>query len=53
MQNHTLAMHIRKIVADALARWHKQKGDEVFFLTGTDEHGKKVETAAKNAGKRS
>ncbi len=41
----------QKIVADALARWHKQKGDEVFFLTGTDEHGKKVETAAKNAGK--
>jgi len=41
----------QKIVADAMARWHKQKGENVFFLTGTDEHGKKVEQAAKKAGK--
>ncbi len=41
----------QKIVADALARWHKQKGEKVFFLTGTDEHGKKVQQAAKKAGK--
>jgi methionyl-tRNA synthetase len=32
----------QKIVADALARYHKLKGDEVFFLTGTDEHGQKI-----------
>ncbi len=34
-----------------LARWHRLKGDDVFFLTGTDEHGEKVEQAAKNAGR--
>ncbi len=35
--------------ADALARWHRLVGDEVFFLTGTDEHGAKVaEAAARN-----
>ena len=28
--------------ADALARWHRQRGDETYFLTGTDEHGQKV-----------
>ena len=28
--------------ADALARWHRLVGDDVFFLTGTDEHGQKV-----------
>ena len=41
----------QKIVADALARWHKLKGDDVWFLTGTDEHGKKIEDAAKKKGK--
>ena len=40
-----------KILADVIARWHRLKGDETFFLTGTDEHGQKVEKAAKNAGK--
>ena len=30
------------IVADILTRHHKQRGDETFFLTGTDEHGSKV-----------
>ncbi len=35
--------------ADALARWHRLAGDEVMFLTGTDEHGQKVaETAEEN-----
>lgn len=35
--------------ADVLARYHRLRGEEVFFLTGTDEHGKKVaEAAAKN-----
>ena len=32
--------------ADALARWHRQIGDEVFFLTGTDEDGDKIARAA-------
>jgi methionyl-tRNA synthetase len=32
--------------ADALARWHRLIGDEVKFLTGTDEHGQKVADAA-------
>src|SRR6185436_7736936 len=36
--------------ADALARFHRQRGDEVFFLTGTDEHGAKNMEAAKAAG---
>ena len=33
-------------VADVAARFHRQLGDDVFFLTGTDEHGTKVEQAA-------
>ncbi len=36
--------------ADALARWHRLVGDEVFFLTGTDEHGQKVARAAEAQG---
>ncbi len=35
------------IVADILARWNKSKSRDVFFLTGTDEHGKKIENTAK------
>jgi len=31
------------IAADVLARWHKLLGEDVFFLTGTDEHGQKVQ----------
>ncbi|MBI1920236.1 MAG: methionine--tRNA ligase [Geobacter sp.] len=38
------------LAADVLARHHRMKGDEVFFLTGTDEHGQKVEKAANAAG---
>ncbi len=38
------------IVADALARYHRIKGDEVFFLTGVDEHGANVHKAAENEG---
>ena len=38
------------LVADVLARAHRLMGDEVFFLTGTDEHGQKVERAAQKAG---
>jgi methionyl-tRNA synthetase len=38
------------VQADVLARWHRLKGDEVFFNTGTDEHGKKIADAAAAAG---
>ena len=38
------------IVADALARWHRLLGDDVHFLTGTDEHGLKIQQAADAAG---
>ncbi|MFA6550242.1 MAG: class I tRNA ligase family protein, partial [Candidatus Gracilibacteria bacterium] len=33
--------------ADVLARYHRQKGDETYFLTGTDEHGTKLFNMAK------
>ena len=36
--------------ADALARWHRLVGDDVLFLTGTDEHGQKVADAAARGG---
>ena len=39
-----------KIAADAIARWHRLLGDEVFFLTGVDEHGVKIEKAAAAEG---
>jgi methionyl-tRNA synthetase len=41
------------IIADTLARYSRLVGhiDEVFFLTGTDEHGQKIEQAAKSRGK--
>lgn len=38
------------IVADTLARYHKLRGDETLFLTGTDEHGDKIVQAAAKAG---
>ena len=37
------------IACDIISRFHKLNGDNVFFLTGTDEHGQKVEKAATNA----
>ncbi len=40
-----------KVAADVLARWHKLRGEDVFFLTGTDEHGAKIAAAAEKAGK--
>jgi len=41
----------QKIIADVLARWHKSKGEDVFFLTGTDEHGQKIAKSAEKKGK--
>ncbi len=38
------------IAADVLARWKRLDGYDVHFLTGTDEHGQKVERAARDAG---
>jgi methionyl-tRNA synthetase len=40
----------QKIIADTLARYHRLQGEDVFFLTGTDEHGTKAEKAAEEAG---
>ena len=37
------------IAADVLARYHRLKGDDVFYLTGLDEHGQKVQQAAQKA----
>jgi len=38
------------VAADVIARLHRQEGEEVFFLTGTDEHGEKVAETALKAG---
>jgi methionyl-tRNA synthetase len=38
------------VAADILARYNRLKGNEVFFLTGTDEHGQKVAKAAQEKG---
>ncbi len=38
------------VTADALARWHRLLGDDVVFLTGTDEHGLKVQRSAEANG---
>ncbi len=38
------------IAADALARYHRLLGKVVFFLTGTDEHGQKIEKTARAQG---
>jgi methionyl-tRNA synthetase len=39
-----------KVLADAIARWHRLKGDKTWFLTGTDENAQKNVQAAKEAG---
>lgn len=40
-----------KVIADVIARSHRLLGEEVFFLTGLDEHGQKVQQAALSEGK--
>jgi methionyl-tRNA synthetase len=40
------------IAADVVARHHRQRGDETFFLTGTDEHGTNIPRVAEEAGLR-
>jgi len=39
------------LLADVLARWHRQRKQKTFFLVGTDEHGIKISQAAKKANK--
>ena len=39
------------VAADAVARWKRMRGYDVLFLTGTDEHGQKIERSAAKAGK--
>ena len=39
-----------KVLADVLARYHRLKGEEVFYLTGVDQHGQKVQQSADKAG---
>ena len=38
-------------IADTVARYERLKGEDTFFLTGTDEHGQKIEESAEKAGK--
>ncbi|ANZ57354.1 methionine--tRNA ligase [Fructilactobacillus lindneri] len=38
------------VAADALARYHRELGDDVYYLTGTDEHGLKIEQKAEKLG---
>lgn len=38
------------VLADAIARYKRQQGYDVFFQTGTDEHGQKIEQKAAEAG---
>jgi methionyl-tRNA synthetase len=40
-----------KVAADVLARFYREQGKDVRFLTGTDEHGAKIAKAAEVAGK--
>src|SRR5690606_31275449 len=39
------------VAADALARFNRMRGLDVMFITGTDEHGQKIENTAKKNGK--
>lgn len=39
-----------KILADVIARYHRLKGEPVYFLTGVDQHGQKVQQAAQREG---
>src|ERR1700726_4094156 len=39
-----------KVLADVIARYHRLKGERVFYLTGVDQHGQKVQQSAAKAG---
>ncbi|QMU69985.1 methionine--tRNA ligase [Streptacidiphilus sp. P02-A3a] len=38
------------VAGDVLSRWHRQRGERVLYLTGTDEHGQKIMRAAESKG---
>ena len=40
-----------EVVSDSIKRYHKLKGEDTYMLTGTDEHGQKIEEKAKEANK--
>jgi methionyl-tRNA synthetase len=46
-----LGFALELVQADAIARYHKLLGEEVFFNTGTDEHGQKIQQKAEELGK--
>src|SRR5438034_9719168 len=39
-----------KVLTDVIARFRRQMGDRVYFLTGADEHGQKVQASARKQG---
>ncbi len=39
---------LEAVQTDVIARWHRLKGEDVFFLTGTDEHGSKIAKLAED-----
>jgi methionyl-tRNA synthetase len=41
-----------KVCADVIARWHRMIGDDVFFSSGTDEHGQKIQKYALKSNKK-
>src|SRR4051812_12403672 len=41
---------LEMVQADAIARYRRMLGDEVYFVTGTDEHGTKIQRTAEKAG---
>ncbi len=47
----TLGNAYTTIAGDVIARFNKKLGKDVFYLTGTDEHGNKISAAARNVGK--
>lgn len=48
--NLTIGNAYTTVIADCLARWHRMLGEDVMFLTGTDEHGQKLQEAAEKEG---
>ena len=38
------------VAGDVLTRWHRQRGEKVWYLTGTDEHGQKIMRTAEANG---
>ena len=48
--NRTSVTQYEIVLADAIARYKRSQGYDVFFQTGTDEHGQKIELKADEAG---